>query len=435
MLEFRLRRYGLGARAVDGRFTRSTGVALRRYQRVAASRRTESPARRRTARSPDGARAARPRRRGTSSRPGESFFSIAARYHVSPWRLARRNRLSLMNVIVPNQRSRSREGARLRRPGRRAAGEPRRGALGDRLLVARLRRRPDARPRARVDGVGLPAGRRLERRRDRRHAAPAGDVGVRRRRAARRADAAHYQGNVRAGVRYLRWQLDEFGGDRRLALAGWYQGARAVRERGLYNETKEFVRDPRALRLGLRPPARRARSRRLRRGQVAVHADELGGHTRKVIQRSVGKDVSALLPPGRRSPCRPTLPREAPHARARRPGERRALARGAEAQDEDRSRGARGSAAARAPGARPLDRRGDLAGPRASPPTTSSQCRSEPSATAADVERLALVESPSCECGQQRLALMPRRREVARAELSRLLEEVARSSSSPGNAL
>jgi LysM repeat protein len=51
-----------------------------------------------------------------------------------------------------------------------------------------------------------------------------------------------YHGNVRAGVRYLRWQLDEFGGDRQLALAGWYQGARAVRERGLYNETKVFVR-------------------------------------------------------------------------------------------------------------------------------------------------------------------------------------------------
>jgi hypothetical protein len=30
--------------------------------------------------------------------------------------------------------------------------------------------------------------------------------------------------------------------DRRLALAGWYQGARAVREVGLYNETKVFVR-------------------------------------------------------------------------------------------------------------------------------------------------------------------------------------------------
>jgi soluble lytic murein transglycosylase-like protein len=51
-----------------------------------------------------------------------------------------------------------------------------------------------------------------------------------------------YAGNVRAGVRYLRWQLDEFGGTVRLALAGWYQGARAVRQRGLYRETKQFVR-------------------------------------------------------------------------------------------------------------------------------------------------------------------------------------------------
>ena len=50
-----------------------------------------------------------------------------------------------------------------------------------------------------------------------------------------------YDGNVRAGVRYLRWQLDEFDGDVRLALAGYYQGARAVRERGLFEDTKQYV--------------------------------------------------------------------------------------------------------------------------------------------------------------------------------------------------
>ena len=49
------------------------------------------------------------------------------------------------------------------------------------------------------------------------------------------------QGNVRAGVRYLRWQLDQFGGDTKLALAGYYQGARAVRERGLFEDTKQYV--------------------------------------------------------------------------------------------------------------------------------------------------------------------------------------------------
>ena len=51
VLEFRLRRYGLGARAVDGRFTRRTGVALRRYQIGGARPRTVSPVRGRIARS------------------------------------------------------------------------------------------------------------------------------------------------------------------------------------------------------------------------------------------------------------------------------------------------------------------------------------------------------------------------------------------------
>jgi hypothetical protein len=54
-------------------------------------------------------------------------------------------------------------------------------------------------------------------------------------------------GNVHVGVRYLRWQLDQFRGDVRLALGGWYQGARAVRQDGLYSDTEEFVRIVRAL--------------------------------------------------------------------------------------------------------------------------------------------------------------------------------------------
>ena len=50
-----------------------------------------------------------------------------------------------------------------------------------------------------------------------------------------------YDGNVRAGVRYLRWLLDQFGSDTRLALAGYYQGAQAVRDRGLFDDTKRYV--------------------------------------------------------------------------------------------------------------------------------------------------------------------------------------------------
>ena len=109
------------SRAVDGRFTqRDRRRRCAATRAVAACLRTGSPARTRIARS----RALAPATTWHVVRPGESFFSIAARYHVSPWRLARRNRLSLMTVIVPGQR--------LALPTRRA----------DR------RRRPPDRPRA-----------------------------------------------------------------------------------------------------------------------------------------------------------------------------------------------------------------------------------------------------------------------------------------------
>src|SRR5688572_19177832 len=121
VLEFRLRRYGLGPRAVDGRFTRSTQVALRRYQsrRGLAADGIAGP---KTYRSLAGRRATRAPTTWHVVRPGESFFSIAARYHTSPWRLARRNRLSLMKVIVPDQRLALQRGARLTAPA--AAGPP-----------------------------------------------------------------------------------------------------------------------------------------------------------------------------------------------------------------------------------------------------------------------------------------------------------------------
>jgi hypothetical protein len=45
----------------------------------------------------------------------------------------------------------------------------------------------------------------------------------------------------------LRHLLRRFDGDQRLALAAWYQGEKAVRERGLYDETKVFVANVLAL--------------------------------------------------------------------------------------------------------------------------------------------------------------------------------------------
>jgi LysM repeat protein len=238
VLEFRLRRYGLPARALDGRFTRSTAVALSRYQR-------------RRGLDPDGIAGPNTYRALAGRTPtqwhvvasGESFFSIAARYHVSPWRLARRNSIPLTSVIVPRQRLALPAGARLSRPT--IAGPP----------ASRYSVRTAIDHWARVYGVDAALVRALawmESGFQQDVVSNVGAIGVMQLlpETWEFVDTVllgvhtprTYQGNVRAGVRYLRWQLDEFAGDRRLALAGWYQGARAVRERGLFEDTKEFVR-------------------------------------------------------------------------------------------------------------------------------------------------------------------------------------------------
>jgi hypothetical protein len=241
VLEFRLRRYGLGARAVDGRFTVRTAVALRRYQ-TRRGLTVDGIAGPKTYRALAG-RSPVTKTAWHTVGPGESFFSIAARYHVSPWRLARRNGLSLMTVIVPNQKLALPRGARTTSPpnvGPPASRDSVRVAIDywsrvygvDPALARALAWMESGFQQDVVSSVGalgvmqlLPETWEFV------------DVVLLGARTPR-----NYKGNVRAGVRYLRWQLDEFGGDRRLALAGWYQGARAVRERGLYGETREFVR-------------------------------------------------------------------------------------------------------------------------------------------------------------------------------------------------
>jgi soluble lytic murein transglycosylase-like protein len=55
------------------------------------------------------------------------------------------------------------------------------------------------------------------------------------------------EGNIRVGVAYLDQLLHEFGGDERLALAAYYQGAQAVRTYGLFRETRAYVADVLAL--------------------------------------------------------------------------------------------------------------------------------------------------------------------------------------------
>jgi LysM repeat protein len=56
------------------------------------------------------------------------------------------------------------------------------------------------------------------------------------------------EGDVEVGVLYLKHLLNAFHGNEALALAGWYQGERAVRKHGTYKVTKPFVANVLALR-------------------------------------------------------------------------------------------------------------------------------------------------------------------------------------------
>ncbi len=170
---------------------------------------------------------------------GESFFSIAQRYHVSPWRLAQANDLRLMATIVPGQRLTLPTGAHLG-----ATGQP----VGRDTIRAAIDRWADA------YGVDPKLARALawmESGFQQDVVSSAGAIGVMQLLPETwewvdtlllgEVTPRTFEGNVRAGVRYLRWQLDQFGGDVRKALAGYYQGARAVRERGLFEDTKQYV--------------------------------------------------------------------------------------------------------------------------------------------------------------------------------------------------
>jgi LysM repeat protein len=54
--------------------------------------------------------------------------------------------------------------------------------------------------------------------------------------------------NVSAGVAYLKHLIDEAGGDENAAIAGYYQGLSSVRDRGMFDDTKQYVDNVQALR-------------------------------------------------------------------------------------------------------------------------------------------------------------------------------------------
>ena len=47
---------------------------------------------------------------------------------------------------------------------------------------------------------------------------------------------------------YLKRLIDESGGDENAAIAGYYQGLSSVRDRGMFDDTKQYVENVQALR-------------------------------------------------------------------------------------------------------------------------------------------------------------------------------------------
>jgi soluble lytic murein transglycosylase-like protein len=63
----------------------------------------------------------------------------------------------------------------------------------------------------------------------------------------RRLDLRDVEDNVLAGVRYL-GMLIRISGRKDLALAGYYQGLTSVMKKGMYDDTKAYVKNVLALR-------------------------------------------------------------------------------------------------------------------------------------------------------------------------------------------
>jgi len=246
-LEFKLVPFGLPRAAVDGRFTAVTARVLARYQAKRglpadgiAGPKTLQALAAVTAPAPPSADTPPVAPPPVSAThvvvAGESFFSIAQDYGISPLLLAKASGLTLSSVIVPGQQ--------LTLP---SVAQPAVGATegGVRASIDHWSAVYGVDPKLARATAWMESGFQEN------VVSNVGAVGVMQLLPGTwswvdqvllgTATPRTYDGNVRAGVRYLRWLLDQFGGDTRLALAGYYEGAQAVRESGLYDDTKRYV--------------------------------------------------------------------------------------------------------------------------------------------------------------------------------------------------
>jgi LysM repeat protein len=248
VLQFLMTRDGVYTGALDGYFGKQTAAALRRYQK-------------RLRLSADGVvgphtlsaivnRDAVPVRTHTTVAPqvyvvkaGDNLTQIAARYGTTVAALAARNHLDPSQPIVI--------GRRLIVPARPAApslvGQPR----DVRAILDAWSSRLGVDPHLVRAVAWMESGYQT------RLVSSSGAVGVMQTLPTTREYVETVllgkrvphtvDGDVEVGVTYLKHLLTAFGGDERLALAGWYQGERAVRKYGVYEVTTPFVDDVLAL--------------------------------------------------------------------------------------------------------------------------------------------------------------------------------------------
>ncbi|MEO5577043.1 MAG: peptidoglycan-binding protein [Gaiellaceae bacterium] len=177
-------------------------------------------------------------------RPGDTLSAIAVKHRTTVRALAKANKLGSENLVL--------EGAKLRLPGAVAAGQA--------VTLSRSTVRAHIDKWAAHHGIPVSLGRALAWHESGFQTNVTSSTGawgpmqimpdtwtfvetVLLGRTVPRTG----EGGVEVGMALLSHLLKRFGGDQRLALGAWYQGEKAVRERGFYAETKVFVANVLAL--------------------------------------------------------------------------------------------------------------------------------------------------------------------------------------------
>ena len=248
VLQFLLTKRGMYSGALDGYMGKETTAALKRYQRAmhlladaVVGPRTLSAIVRRNA-VPVSARSAITRTSVHIVREGDTLTALAVKFHTTIAALASTNHLDAAKPIVI--------GRRLRLPAVAAALTPQR--LDVRGMLDRWSARLD------VDSHLVRALAWMESGFQTEIVSTAGARGVLQTLPSTREYVStvlagrtipqSVDGDIEVGILYLKHLLQVFNGDEHLALAGWYQGERAVQDHGLYEITKPFVANVLALR-------------------------------------------------------------------------------------------------------------------------------------------------------------------------------------------